>query len=175
LQRNLETCDKTQPFWRLFAQSPVRQPLPEKPLDANHYGNGRFVDPKKANLGTGWKVGVSDWKHLSGQCRERFRDIPVLAATEPGAELTFTFEGKAIGACVLAGPDAGTVEVAVDDGPFARIDLFHAFSRGLHYPRTVMFAADLQPGQHTLKLRIAAKTNKNSSGHAVRILQFVAN
>ncbi|HTU17083.1 MAG TPA: glycerophosphodiester phosphodiesterase family protein [Gemmataceae bacterium] len=153
----------------------VPHPMPEQPLDTNHYGNGRFIDPKHATLGTGWKVEVPEWKKLRGQCRERFRDVPLLCATEPGAELTLTFEGKAVGAYVLAGPDAGKVEAAVDDGAFARIDLFHAFSRGLHYPRTVMFAADLKPGKHTLKLRIAGQKNKASSGHAVRILQFVAN
>jgi len=156
--------------------APVRHPMPEKPLDPNHYGSGRFIEPKKANLvSTGWKVEVPDWKKLPGQCRERFREALLLGATEPGAALTLAFEGKAVGAYVLAGPDAGTVEAAVDDGPFLRIDLFHTFSRGLHYPRTVMFAADLEPGKHTLKLRIAAQKNKDSSGNAVRILQFVAN
>ena len=41
------------------------------------------------------------------------------------------------------------------------------------YPRTVMFDTDLTPGPHTLVLRIRPKTE--GSGHAVRIMQFVAN
>jgi hypothetical protein len=101
--------------------------------------------------------------------------VPLLVAVEPGSELSLPFEGKAIGAYVLAGPDAGTVETAVDGGPFMRVDLYHAFSRGLHYPRTVLFAADLAPGKHQLKLRIATEKNKESTGMAVRIVQFVAN
>lgn len=153
----------------------VRHPMPARPLDSNHYGDGRFIDPKQANLGPDWKIEVPDWKNLPGQCRERFRKLPFLDAVKPGAELTLAFDGKAVGAYVLAGPDAGTVEAAVDDGRFVRIDLFHGFSRGLHYPRTVMFATDLKPGKHTLKLRIAAEKNQNSSGHAVRVLKFVAN
>jgi hypothetical protein len=76
---------------------------------------------------------------------------------------------------VLAGPDAGFVESAIDEGPFMRTDLFHRFSRGLHYPRTVLFAADLKPGRHTLKLRVADEHNNGSSGNAARITQFVAN
>ncbi|MCE9531026.1 MAG: SGNH/GDSL hydrolase family protein [Planctomycetes bacterium] len=149
--------------------------LPDAPLDANHYGAGRFIDPKKAKLGEGWKQETPDWKNIPGQWRERYRGIPLLYATKAGAELTLAFEGRAIGAYVLAGPDAGFVEFSIDDEPFAKADLFHGFSRGLHYPRTVIFAADLKPGAHTLKLRLAEQHNKASTGNAARIIQFVGN
>jgi len=149
--------------------------LPDAPLDANHYGSGRFIDPKKATLVEGWKRETPDWKKIPGQWRERFREVPLLCATKAGAELTLAFEGRAIGAYLLAGPDAGIVEFSIDDGPLTKADLFHAFSRGLHYPRTVMFAADLKPAPHTLKLRLADQHNKASSGSAARIIQFVGN
>ncbi len=153
----------------------VKHRLPDVPLDANHYGAGRFIDPKKATLGEGWKLEAPDWKKNPGQWRERFRDIPLLCATRVGAELTLAFEGRAIGAYLLAGPDAGAVEFSIDDGPFTKVDLFHTFSRGLHYPRTVMFSADLKLAPHTLKLRLADQHNKASSGNAARIIQFVGN
>jgi len=149
--------------------------LPDAPLDANHYGAGRFIDPKKATLGEGWKRETPDWKKIPGQWRERFREVPLLCATKPGAELTLAFEGRAIGAYLLAGPDAGYVEFSIDEGPLTKVNLFHAFSRGLHYPRTVMFAADLKPGTHTLKLRVWDQRNKASSGSAARIIQLVGN
>ena len=149
--------------------------LPDRPLDPNHYGGGRFIDPKTAVFAGGWKLEVPDWKNLPGPCRERFRAVPMLCAAQPGAELRLEFTGSAVGAYILAGPDAGVVETAIDDGPFARADLFHPFSRDLHYPRTVMFAGDLKPAPHTLKLRIEAQKNKDSTGYAVRIMQFVAN
>jgi hypothetical protein len=38
-----------------------------------------------------------------------------------------------------------------------------------------MLATNLQPGPHTLKLRVAEATNPASRGHAVRVVQFVAN
>ncbi len=155
--------------------APEGHRLPERPLDPNHYGGGRFIDPGKAVAGKGWKRGVPDWKRLAGACRDRFRTVPLLCAEESGAELTLAFTGRAVGAYVLAGPDAGDVEAAIDGGPFTKTGLFHRFGRNLHYPRTVMFAADLKPGPHTLRLRIAAGKNKDSVGHAVRILQFVAN
>ena len=94
-------------------------------------------------------------------------------ATEPGAEGTLEFEGTAVGAYVVAGPDAGIVEASIDGAAPRTVNLFHNFSSGLHYPRTVMFGTDLAPGKHTLTFRIAADTK--SAGHAARIMQFVAN
>ena len=55
------------------------------------------------------------------------------------------------------------------------IDLLHRFSRGLHYPRTVMFDADLKPGKHTLKLKTITVEGRKQGGLAARIMQFVAN
>lgn len=157
------------------AATATAHPMPDVPLDAGHYGNGRFVDPKNAVLAKGWKIETPDWKSIKGSWRDRFRDIPLLCATEPGAELTLEFEGVAVGAYLLAGPDAGTVEASVDGGPPSEIDLRHAYSGGLHYPRTVMFAVDLPAGKHTLKLRLLEKHNKASTGTAARIIRFAVN
>ena len=74
---------------------------------------------------------------------------------------------------LLAGPDAGTVEARIDDGAFRSVSLYHRFSKGLHYPRTVLFATDLSSGNHLLTVRISAETK--STGNAVRIMKFVAN
>jgi len=155
------------------AKSP--HPMPAEPLDEQSYDRGRFIDPAQAEIGEGWKLHVPPWKELAGSCRGRFLEVPLLCAEKPGAELTLSFTGKAVGAYLLAGPDAGTVEASIDGGPFESIDLYHRFSRGLHYPRTVIFAADLQPGKHTLRLRISREQNPSSSDHAVRILQFAGN
>jgi len=149
--------------------------LPDRPLDVDNYGKGRFLAADKVKLGKGWSLQAPDWKKLAGSCRDRFRALPLFCASEPGAELTLPFEGKAVGAYLLAGPDAGAVEVSIDGGPFTRKELYHPFSRGLHYPRTVMFATDLKAGPHMLTLRIAKDRPKDSAGTAVRVIQFVAN
>ena len=39
----------------------------------------------------------------------------------------------------------------------------------------VMFDADLEPGRHTLRLRVSAEKDERSLGHAMRALHFVAN
>ena len=147
---------------------------PDKPLDIASYARGRLVDPSQANADS-WMWDVPNWKTLPGNCRTRFVKEKLLAADKPGSELTLEFTGRAIGAYVLAGPDAGTVEASIDGGEFQTIDLSHRYSRGLHYPRTVMFFGDLDDAKHTLRLRISDEKNTHSKGHAVRILKFAAN
>jgi lysophospholipase L1-like esterase len=147
-------------------------PNPE-PIDPLSYSAGRFIDPKEAQIKSGWTLEVPDWKSLQGSKRPRFTQIPMLCATEPGAEATLAFEGTSIGAYVVAGPDAGIVEASIDDGPAMSVDLYHHYSAGLHYPRTAMLGTDLKPGKHTLKLRVSSETK--SSGHAARIMQFGVN
>lgn len=143
------------------------------PLDPFNYERGGFIDPKEARAGEGWTLGVPDWPHLPGGKRDRFTSIPMLCAAEPGRQLTLEFEGTAVGAYVDAGPDAGIVDASIDGGEFKSVDLYHRFSAGLHYPRTVMFAAELKSGKHLLTLRISQQTH--SAGHAMRVMQFVAN
>jgi lysophospholipase L1-like esterase len=147
--------------------------IPETPLDSLSYWKGHFVDPAQAQLKSGWDLGVPDWKSLPGSKRERFISIPMLSATEPGAELTLSFEGTSVGAYIVAGPDAGIAEASIDGGPFQPVDLYHPFSKGLHYPRTVILGTASKAGRHQLVLRISKDTR--STGHAMRIMQFGVN
>jgi lysophospholipase L1-like esterase len=147
-------------------------PLP-RPLDPLSYADGRFIDPREAAIAKGWTMEVPDWKHLPGGKRSRFTRLPMLCAREPGAEASLKFAGTAVGAYIVAGPDAGIVEASVDGGQPQEVNLRHCYSAELHYPRTVMLATDLAPGPHVLRLRISPKST--DSGHAMRIMQFVAN
>jgi lysophospholipase L1-like esterase len=154
---------------------PVAHPLPEDLLDKNSYWRGRLIAPDQAKVLRDMTVEVPDWPNIRGQCRTRFVQDRLLCASKPGAELALDFAGTAIGAYVLAGPDAGIVEASIDGGPCRPFNLFHAFSVGLHYPRTVLFDADLPPGEHRLHLRISADNDERSTDHALRVLHFVAN
>lgn len=156
------------------AAAPVDHSLPA-PLDPLSYSHGRWINPSQAQIKHGWQIAVPPWKELSGSCRERFRELKLLCGDEPGAELTLDFEGTALGAYVLAGPDAGVLSAQVDDGPARDVPLLHPYSKGLHYPRTVMLADDLKPGKHVLRLRISEQTAPEGKGHAARIVAFGAN
>lgn len=156
------------------AAAAADHPLPA-PLDALNYSRGRWIAVDQAQPKQGWQIQVPPWKQLAGSCRERFRDLGLLCGDEPGAELTLNFEGTALGAYVLAGPDAGVLSAQVDDGPATDVPLWHQFSKGLHYPRTVMLATELKPGKHVLRLRISDKLADGGQGHAARIIAFGAN
>lgn len=160
----------SEPLAKESALEPHAMPDPIDPLN---YERGRFIDPATAKIANGWTLEIPDWKKLPGGKRSRFTSIPMLCATEPGAEMTLAFQGSAVGAYVVAGPDAGILEASIDGGAFSSVNLLHEYSKGLHYPRTVMFAEDLKPGDHALTLRVASETH--GSGHAARIMEFVAN
>ena len=148
--------------------------LPEM-LDPSSYSNGRFLPHTVATLGEGWQEGIPDWKEIPGSFRSRFANVSCLYADHPGAELKYSFEGTSTGAYVLAGPDAGQLEVSIDGGKFETVNLFHSYSKGLHYPRTVMLATDLKPGKHDVVLRVSSGHADGSKGTAARIMHLTAN
>ena len=99
---------------------------------------------------------------------------PMLWTEKKGAELTFEFFGTAIGTYMLSGPDSGIVEVSIDGGPFLKYDLYHKkYSKGLHYPQTIIFANDLKDEKHILHLKILKE--RSGTGNAMRIMSFVVN
>ena len=158
-----------------LGKKPEPHPVPKAVLDSGSYFNGHFLSPAKSANDT-WTWHVPDWKKIPGGFRSNpFGGMKLLTATEAGREAIVKFKGRALGAYVLAGPDAGTIEASIDGGQWKRVDLYHHYSRGLHYPRTVMIATDLKAGQHTARLRLSEKSNTKSKGTAARILQFTVN
>jgi len=148
---------------------------PASLFDAKSYVDGHFVSPQKAQQGTDWQFSEPAWKEIKGSFRNRFGGVPLLHGQKSGDEFRFTFQGTFMGAFVLAGPDAGMVEVQVDGGSWRTVNLYHRHSRGLHYPRTVVFAEDLDAGFHNLIVRISKATDAQSQGRAIRIMEFAVN
>lgn len=150
-------------------------PLPP-PLDSGSYGGGVLVDVQEAAWLGGWRYGKVGKDLLPvGAIRPRYETYEVLRGDEAGTTLYLDFEGRSVGAFVLAGPDAGTVEVRVDGSPWQEKTLYHQHSGKLNYPRTVMFATDLPPGRHQLVLRLAEKKPQGSGRRAASILSFEVN
>ena len=148
--------------------------LPAKPLDSGSFFNGHFLSPGLAKRGN-WDWHVPEWKKIPGSFRETFAGLKLLCGGRASGGVSFEFEGRAVGAYVLAGPDAGVLEGSVDGGEYKPTNLYHHYSRGLHYPRTVMFATDLAAGKHAIRLRLAKPPGDGVKGTAARILQFAVN
>lgn len=151
--------------------------LPPTLLDNDSYVAGRWLLPA-AGQNSSWVWEEPDWEQIGGGFRDTFAGLPLLCGSSPraggisGQTAGILFEGTAFGAYVLAGPDAGIVECAVDAGPWATVDLYHRFSGGLHYPRTVMFVTRLQRGRHEARLRVRARCIGEDGGNVARVLQF---
>ncbi|MFM7038914.1 MAG: GDSL-type esterase/lipase family protein [Planctomycetaceae bacterium] len=145
------------------------------PLLESSFDRGRFLESAAVMPGAGWKRGVPEWESIEGSKRERFLKQDLYFSSHPGAELSCCFSGRAIGAFVLAGPDAGRLEYRIDGGAWQTVELYHHHSRGLHYPRTVMFSSDLAAGEHRLDVRVSAGHHQDSRGTAARVLEFVVN
>lgn len=155
--------------------SPVDYPLPD-PMDAFSYDGGVFLHPGEPIRSKGWRIApVSKDVLPVGAIREQYEEYEVLRGDSAGETLTLDFHGRAVGAFILAGPDAGIVETSVDGGEFVEHELFHRFSSKLNYPRSVIFHSGLEEGKHRLELRISGKKNPASTGHAVSILFFEVN
>lgn len=144
-------------------------------IDKNSYVRGKLLPPSAATSGEGWVVHRPDWASLPGSKRDRYSNMPLLCSTEVGSQCSLEFTGTGIGLFVLAGPDAGEVEYSIDGGEPRKMDLYHRYSKGLHYPRTVMLDADLERGKHRIEIRVAKTKHEASVGHAVRILKIAVN
>ena len=175
LAADLSASMLEQSWKRPLAKKGVPHPVPEKLFNAHSYVKGRFLSPEKAMLAGGWKWSEPEWKKLSGGKRGRYLGKPLLHTEKPGSTATIDFEGSAIGAFVLSGPDAGVLEFEIDGKVKGTVTLGHRYSRGLHYPRSVMFAHDLKPGKHTISLTLSEKGKAEGKTSAARILQFCVN
>ncbi|MEZ6127465.1 MAG: SGNH/GDSL hydrolase family protein [Planctomycetaceae bacterium] len=152
----------------------IPHPLPA-PILPSSFDNGTLLPLESVEIENAWTLSEPDWSKIAGSRRSRFVEVPLLHSETPSAALTFEFTGTAVGAFVVAGPDAGQLEFRIDGGSWQTVELFHRFSKGLHYPRTVMFASDLPANQHVVRVRLAKSHHPDSQGTAARVLHFVTN
>ncbi len=146
------------------------------PLETDCFQFGRIAPPSQARLDGKWTIAVPDWNAIGGATRPQYNAIPLLCATAPGATLRLDFSGSAIGVYSVAGPDAGRIRVTIDQRAPQEFDLFYSYSATLHYPRTQMFATDLDPNvPHSMTLELLPDSNPASKGTAARFVGFACN
>ena len=145
-------------------------------LDPSNFENTLWIDTREASWLGGWRFGNPSRKLLPlGGIRKDYEPYGLLRGNEPGTMLYLDFTGKTLCAFILAGPDAGILEVSVDSGAWRQIDFYHRHSKNLNYPRTVILADNLALGRHQAAIRISQKKNRESKGTAASILYFGSN
>ncbi len=156
-------------------KKPLPHPIPEKPLDTYSYFNGDFYDIKNAHISSGWEY-VAGWNPDNKiEKRRLFVDVPMLEAKKPKAELSLTFEGRAIGIFCVCGPSAGIIEYSIDGGPFRKLDTYTEWSSFLYIPWVYILDDQLTTGTHQLVLKMSEDKNPNSQGHELQIRNFLIN
>jgi len=151
--------------------------MPEKPLDEKSYFRGKLVSITEATLVDGWSI-VPDWKPAPGDkaaTRAGFVNVPSLVSEKPGSTFRLKFTGTAVGLFMASGPDVGNVEFSVDGGPFVTKELWTVVSKGFHIPWAFVLSGDLAPANHEVTVKVAEKSNPQSTGNAVRIMHFLVN
>jgi sialidase-1 len=145
------------------------------PLNKASFVNGSYYAVTNAKWDNNWLYNQS-WApedHLA--TREGFVNIPVLSTSKPGASLSLSFKGTAVGLAILSGADAGMVTYSIDNGPSKTIDLYTQWSSFLHLPWYILLDGNLANKEHNLKLTIADSKNIASKGNACRIFNFFIN
>lgn len=149
--------------------------LPSEPLDPHSFFNGRLVAPATAKPVAGCQL-VTDWTpKIPRGTRPGYVHVPALVATAPGDGFTFEFDGVGAGLMIGSGPDAGIIEVTVDDLPPQRIDTFTEWSPSLYLPWAVVFPFDLKPGHHHVSVRLTADHHPKSSGTGLYVFDLLQN
>lgn len=156
-------------------ETPQTVALPE-PLDPFSYADAAMVDPQVLSWLGGWKFGPVSKELLPlGNIRGDYTVFNALRSDGAGDYLYHTFSGTMLGAFVLAGPDAGMLEVSIDGGEWNKVDLYHQHSKGLNYPRSVILADGLTKSFHNAAIRVAEERNPESQGNTATILYLEVN
>lgn len=149
--------------------------LPGKPVDPLSYFRGRFGQLGSAKLGKGFQL-VLDWTPtIARETRPGYVHVPALAATEPGAEFEFEFQGTGAGLMIGAGPDTGVIEFSVDDRPVKKLDTFTAWSQSLYLPWAIILDDNLPAGTHRAKVRLTGEKHPRSVGTALYVFELLEN
>lgn len=123
------------------------------PIDPFSYENGHFQSIETAVRLKGFSIDPSWEPKDKKDVRPGFHAVPMLSSDKGGSSFELSFEGRAIGLCLVAGPDASALQYRVDNGPWKVINTYTFWSGYLYLPWVYMLETELENGPHTLKLR----------------------
>ena len=126
-----------------------------EPLEEFNYENGHFQSIDTAVKLKGFAIDASWEPVIESGLRPGFHGVPMLS-TDNGGSFEVSFNGRAIGLYMVAGPDAGVIEYKVDKDGWKTLDPYTEWSGGLYIPWVFVLEDELEDGPHRLQLRIAA-------------------
>lgn len=138
--------------------------LPKSLFGEKSYVGAHLVDAKNATFGEGWSF---EEKSLCDRYPTYFE------ATEPGAELEYSFKGIRIGLYWMMAKDSGNIEYSVDGGEWKEASSWDFYCKNFNRAHRMMLTDDMERGEHTLRLRVSKNKEDESEGYAIRIGAFL--
>ena len=138
-------------------------PEPIVPNSESHM-RARIVDCFEASFGSGWNVREES---LSG------RYPHYIESSDPGAELSLTFEGRQIGVMWMMAKDSGDALCSIDGSEFFNVSSWDIYCRDFTRANAAVIGKDLGEGRHVLRLKVSAGKSDESEGHFLRIGYFL--
>ncbi len=92
---------------------------------------------------------------------------------EPGASLTYEFEGRRVGLYLMLAKDSGDLLWSVDGGDEKSLRTWDSYCKSFNRAGGMLLGGELTEGHHTLRLRVADTKADESDGKVVRIGAFM--
>ena len=125
----------------------------------------RIIHVEAAAYTAGWKLGNQS---ISGA-----KNGAAAYADTAGSELQVDFLGSAIGVMWQVSPRSGAIEYQIDDGGWTELDAYDDLAYQYSRLSYTILAEDLENTKHTLKIRVAGKTDPRSMGSEIVIGGFL--
>ncbi|QDS92732.1 hypothetical protein FF011L_14810 [Roseimaritima multifibrata] len=130
------------------------------PLRTDNWQDAHLVSIRPDMLSGGWEKLPTEHT-LSKRFQRNMPDL--YQATKPGAKLSFTFTGTAVGVFDIVGPDGGSLSVRLDDAEPStrnRIDGYCTY----HRMSKLNIGTELTPGTHKVEITL---TPENLDKHKI--------
>ena len=92
---------------------------------------------------------------------------------EPGAALTYEFDGRRVGLYLMLAKDSGDLLWSVDGGEEKSLRTWDSYCESFNRAGGMLLGDELAEGRHTLRLRVADTKADESEGKVVRICAFM--
>ena len=84
------------------------------------------------------------------------------------------FSGTALGIFTVIAKDSGNLLYSVDNTEYKEISTWDKWALSFDRPGELILENSLNPGKHTLKIKVSKNKEEKSEGNYIRIIAFMA-
>ncbi|MBQ9748549.1 MAG: SGNH/GDSL hydrolase family protein [Clostridia bacterium] len=114
---------------------------------------------------------IEGWHFVDKRFKRRFPYY--VTADGVGSELTYTFEGTALGLYWIQDRDSGKVSLSLDGGEPVTVSAWDSYCKSYSRAGYVIPFVDLERGTHTVTVRVLAEKDEESLGNTISLFAFM--